>query len=62
MEKGFLCNGNRDDDMTVPEYTRNSSSCRNPIGMGKSTAHDAHDTHDDESLRFSKRGHHSIRR
>ncbi len=28
----------------------------NPIGMGKSTAHDAHDGDDDELQRFSKEG------
>jgi hypothetical protein len=40
--------------VTVPEYTSNSSSCRNPIGIGKSTAHDAHDGDDDELQKFSK--------
>src|SRR5215203_5207745 len=54
MEKGFLCNGNRDDDVTVPEHTSDSPSCRNPIGIGKSTAYDAHDGDDDELQRFSK--------
>jgi hypothetical protein len=56
MEKGFLCNSHRDDDMTVPVYTRNSSSCSNPIGIRKSTAHDAHDGDDDELQRSSKSG------
>ena len=32
--------------MTVSEYTSNSLSCRNPIGMGKSTTHDAPETRD----------------
>jgi hypothetical protein len=37
--------------MTVPKHTSNSPSCRNPIGIGKSTANDG----DDDELRtFSK--------
>ena len=40
--------------MTVPEHASNSSSCTNPIGIGKSTADDAHDGDDDELQRFSK--------
>jgi hypothetical protein len=40
--------------MTVPEYASDSPSCRNPIGIGKSTAHDAHDGDDDELQGFSK--------
>jgi hypothetical protein len=51
MEKGFLCDGNRDDDVAVPEHARNSPSSRKPYRYGESTANDAHD---DESLRFSK--------
>jgi hypothetical protein len=40
--------------MTVPEQASNPPSCKNPIGIGKSTAHDAHDGDDDELQRFSK--------
>jgi hypothetical protein len=40
--------------MTLPEYTSNPLSCRYPIGIGKSTAYDAHDGDDDELQRFSK--------
>jgi hypothetical protein len=40
--------------MTVPKPFVNSPSCRNPIGIGKSTSHDAHDGDDDELQRFSK--------
>jgi hypothetical protein len=36
------------------EYTSNSTSCRNPIGIGKSTAHDARDGEDDELQGVSK--------
>jgi hypothetical protein len=42
--------------MTIPKPFVNSPSCRYPIGMEKSTAHDAHD---DGSLRFSKGVRHS---
>jgi len=62
MEKGFLCNGNRDDDVTVPEHTSDSPSWRNPIGIGKSTVYDAHDGDDDELQRFSKGVRHSLLR
>jgi hypothetical protein len=60
MEKGFLCDGNRDDDVTVPEHSSHSPSCRNPIGIGKSTTHDAHDSDDDELQRYSKGVGHSL--
>jgi hypothetical protein len=43
-----------DDDMTVREHASNPPSCKNPIGIGKSTAHDAHDGDDDELQGFSK--------
>jgi hypothetical protein len=43
-----------DDDVTVPKYTSNSPSCRESIGIGKSTADDDHDGDDDELQRFSK--------
>src|SRR5829696_8137671 len=42
--------------MTVPEHASNPPSCKIPIGIGKSTSHDAHDGDDDELQRFSKRG------
>src|SRR5215213_1800041 len=62
----YLCvlldDDKHDDDMTVPEYTSNSSSCKNPIGIGKSTANDAHDGDDDELLGFSKWVHRSLLR
>jgi hypothetical protein len=40
--------------MTVPKPCVNPPSRQNPIGMGKSTTHDAHDGDDDELQRFSK--------
>jgi hypothetical protein len=40
--------------MTVREHASNPPSCKNPIGIGKSTAHDAHDGDDDELQGFSK--------
>jgi hypothetical protein len=40
--------------MTVPKPFVNPPSCENPLGIRKSTAHDAHDAHDDELQRFSK--------
>ena len=45
-----------DAGMTLPEHTTNSPSCRKPIDIGKSDAHDDHDAHDDESQRFSRGG------
>ena len=53
---GLLNDDKHDDGMTVSEYTSNSPSCRNPIGIGKSTTHDAHDGDDDELQGFSKIG------
>ena len=50
---GLLDDDEHDDGMTVPEYASDSPSCRYPIGIGKSTAHDAHDGDDDELQRFS---------
>ena len=40
--------------MTSPKHTSNPPSCRYPVGIGKSTAHDARDGDDDESQRSSK--------
>jgi hypothetical protein len=40
--------------MTVTKPFVNPSSCENPLGIRKSTAHDAHDGDDDELQRFSK--------
>jgi hypothetical protein len=40
--------------MTIPKPFVNSPSCRYLIGIGKSTANDAHDDDDDELQRFSK--------
>jgi hypothetical protein len=40
--------------MTVPEHARIDRHVENPIGIGKSTSHDAHDGDDDELQRFSK--------
>jgi hypothetical protein len=42
--------------MTVPKPFVNPPSCENPLGIRKSTAHNAHD---DELQRFSKRVRHS---
>ena len=50
----FFGDGDRDDDVTIPEYASKIPSCKNPISIGKSTAHDAHDGDDDELQRFSK--------
>jgi hypothetical protein len=52
----FFGDGNRDDDVTVPEHASNLPSCRNPIGIGKSAADDAHDGDDNELQRFSEGG------
>src|SRR5918993_4128479 len=49
---GLLDDDKHDDGMMAPEYASNSSSCKNPIGIGESIAHDAHD---DELQRFSKK-------
>src|SRR5215213_9190741 len=40
--------------MTVTKPFVNPLSCENPLGIRKSTAHDAHDGDDDELQRFSK--------
>jgi hypothetical protein len=40
--------------MTVPKPFVNPPSCENPLGIRKSTAHDANDGDDDELQRFSK--------
>jgi hypothetical protein len=45
-----------DDGMTVLKPFVNPPSCENPLGIRKSTAHDAHDGDDDELQRFSKGG------
>ena len=45
--------------MTVHKLFIHSPSCRNPIGIGKSTTDDAHDAHDDELQGFSKGVEHS---
>ena len=50
----FLHDDEYDDGMTVPKYNINPPSCKNPIGIGENTAHDANDGDDDDSQRFSK--------
>jgi hypothetical protein len=50
----FTNDDEHDDEMTVLKPFVNSPSCRNPIGIGKSTSHDAHDGDDDGLQRFSK--------
>ena len=50
----FLHDDEYDDGMTVPKYTINLPSCKNPIGIGKNTAHYANDGDHDDSQRFSK--------
>jgi hypothetical protein len=42
--------------MTITEHVSNLPSCRNLIGIGKSTTDDAHDGNDDELQRFSNWG------
>ena len=56
---GFLNDGKHDEDMTVPKHLAIHRHVENPIGIGKSNAHDANDGDDDESQRFSNWGGHS---
>jgi hypothetical protein len=51
---GFHNDGKHDEDMTVPKHLAIHRHVENPIGIGKSTADDAHDAHDDDLQRFSK--------
>src|SRR5215212_7236241 len=51
---GFHDDGKRDEDMTAPKHRAIHRHVENPIGIGKSTAHDANDGDDDDLQRFSK--------
>ena len=51
--RGFLDDGKYDEDMTVPKHLEIHCHVENPIGIGKSAAHDADD---DDLQRFYKGG------
>jgi hypothetical protein len=51
---GFHNDGKHDEDMTVPKHLAIHRHVENPIGIGKSTAHDTNDGDDDGLQRFSK--------
>src|SRR5215212_4507034 len=56
LGKPILHDAHHDDDVTVPEHTNASPSCRIPYRYRKNTAHDARDGYDDELQRYSKSG------
>ena len=50
----YISGFHNDEDMTVPKHLAIHRHVENPIGIGKSTAHDTNDGDDDESQRSSK--------
>jgi hypothetical protein len=53
---GSLDDDEHDDGMTVPKHLAIHRHVENPIGIGKSTAHDTNDGDDDGLQRFSNWG------